>query len=118
MRPSAVALLDEPLTLDDLHGCRAAVLASLASDFRIVGRDGSRDGSLAGPQGIADTDPDDPRCHSGKPAAGSADARGKTLATRHGDEEPIAGIEQGADPVAGRKRSRQDPWALLRGPAP
>ena len=127
MRLSAVVpVLDEEPTLDELHRRLAAVLASLSPDFEIVFvNDGSRDGSLTRLREIAAKDRNvvvvDLRRHAGKTAAlaaGFAEAKGRILVTLDSDLQDVpeeipklvARIEEGADFVTGRKRSRQDPW--------
>ncbi len=127
MRLSAVVpVLDEEPTLDELHRRLKAALASLAADHEIIFvNDGSRDGSLERLRAIASKDPQvvvvDLRRHSGKAAAlaaGFAEAKGRVLVTIDSDLQDVpeeipnlvARIEEGADFVTGRKRSRRDPW--------
>lgn len=127
MRLSAVVpVLDEEPTLDELHRRLSAVLASLAPDYEIVFvNDGSRDGSLARMKALAAKDGNvvvvDLRRHAGKTAAlaaGFAEAKGRVIVTLDSDLQDVpeeigklvARIEEGADFVTGRKRSRQDPW--------
>jgi glycosyltransferase involved in cell wall biosynthesis len=123
---AVVPVLDEEPTLDELHRRLSAVLASLAPDHEIVFvNDGSRDGSLARLKAIAARDPAvvvvDMRRHAGKSAAlaaGFAEAKGRVVLTLDSDLQDVpeeipkllARIEEGADFVTGRKRSRQDPW--------
>jgi dolichol-phosphate mannosyltransferase len=110
----------------ELHRRLAAVLGAVTPDHEIVFvNDGSRDGSLARLQEIAESDPKvvvvDLRRHSGKTralAAGFAEAKGEILVTLDSDLQDVpeevpkllARLEAGADLVTGRKRARQDPW--------
>jgi dolichol-phosphate mannosyltransferase len=123
---AVVPVLDEEPTLDELHRRLSLALASVAPDFEIVFvNDGSRDGSLERMKAIAAKDGNvvvvDLRGHAGKTAAlaaGFAEAKGRVIVTLDSDLQDVpeeiprlvARIEEGADFVTGRKRSRQDPW--------